>query len=62
MCKSCKCPFTMEKAQELIQQHGLKEILTVLALSARAADKDGDHPGYSLVADKLIHLMGLVKK
>jgi len=62
MCKNCKCPFTIEKALTLIDQHGLQEVLAVLSLAARITSKDGNHPGYSLVADKLIYLMDLVKK
>lgn len=64
MCIDCKCAksFSTSQAEELIKKHGLTTILFILSLASRNVSKDGDHPGYDLVADRLNHLTELIKK
>ena len=54
--------FSTSQAQELIKTHGLRAILNILSIAARANARDGDHPGYELVANKLAALTDLIKR
>ena len=62
MADKCNKVFSTSQAEELIKTHGLRAILNILSIAARANARDGDHPGYDLVATKLYDLTNLIKR
>lgn len=57
-----KKTFSIPQADKLIKKYGLKDVLLILSIAARTANKDGDNPGYELVAKKLNELTNLLRK
>jgi hypothetical protein len=64
MCDHCDCNkvFSTEQAEELVREHGLKACLIMFYYAARSVAKDGDHPGYHLVSEKMIRLIDLLRR
>lgn len=56
-----KKTFSILDADVLIKQYGLKEVLLILSIVAKTANKNGDNPGYELVSKKLKDITELLR-